>query len=142
MWLLIGLVGLPLVEIALFIVIGGLIGVGATLLWVVATALAGVAVMRTTGHRTLQALQAAMAGVQDPAVPIADGALRFAGGMLLALPGFLTDALGLVLLVPAVRRILIRTLARRRRRGAAPVVIEAEYRDVTPPPPPTDLRRR
>jgi UPF0716 protein FxsA len=140
MWLLIGVFGLPLAEIALFIVIGGAIGVWPTLLWVVASGLAGVALMRRAGAGTIRSVSAAMDGLQDPARPLAEGSVRIAAGLLIAMPGFLTDALGLLLLLPGVRAVLLRRMAARRGMGRPAggdprrvVVIETEYRDVTPP---------
>lgn len=134
MWLLIAFVAWPLAEIALFVEIGGRIGLPATLLWVVASAVMGVAAMRHLGARTTAAAMAAMDGLRDPARPIAEGAIGMLGAALLILPGFLSDAVGLALLAPPVRAALVARL----RRGLppdrkGPVVIEAEYRDVTPP---------
>lgn len=113
MWLLLPFVILPIVEIALFIQVGGLIGVLPTLALVLGSACLGGAVMRRQGARAMLDLQQAMQEFRDPARPMAHGALVMIAGMLLILPGLLTSALGLLLLVPAVRALLLRWMGRR-----------------------------
>jgi UPF0716 protein FxsA len=137
MWLLIALVALPLVEIGLFVELGGALGLWPTLLWTVASVVIGLAVARSTGARTAAAVNRALTDLRNPARPVADGALRLAAGVLLILPGFFTDALGLVLLVPPVRAILLRRIGRGRPPPRGPVIVDALYRDVTPRDPPS-----
>lgn len=160
MWVLIPFVLLPIVEIALFIQIGGEIGVAATILWVLLSAAIGMAVMRRQGAAAMADLQRAVAEFRDPAQPIAHGALIVLGGGLLVLPGFFTDALGILLLIPPLRRLMLRALGRRVRvvssagfgtgRHGTPqgraTVIDAEYVVVEdegdePLPPPQGPRR-
>lgn len=107
MWLLLIFVGLPILEIALFIKVGGLIGLWPTLAIVVLTALAGAALIRWQGIHVLERLPRALAEGGDAVGPIAHGALILAAGMLLVAPGFFTDTLGLLLLIPPVRASLI-----------------------------------
>ncbi len=142
MALLLLLLSVPLIEIALFVVVGGAIGLGATLLIVVLSALVGAAMLRRQGVAALGALQAAMDRGEDPAGPLADGALLLIGAFCLLIPGFFTDALGLALLFPAVRAALIarlrpvmtaRAARTRRAHPTEDAPIEAEYRDVTEP---------
>ena len=71
-------------------------------------AFAGLALIRWQGMQALGRLRASARRGADPVGPIAHGALIFVAGMLLLVPGFFTDALGLLLLVPAVRHRLIR----------------------------------
>jgi UPF0716 protein FxsA len=99
---------IPIIEIALFIQVGGWIGLWPTLGLVVLTAVAGAALMRTQGLRALDRLRAAFEGGRDPTGPIADGAMILVGGMLLLTPGFFTDTLGLLLLLPPVRAAIYR----------------------------------
>ena len=113
MWLLAVFIVLPIIEIALFIWVGGLIGVGATLLLVLASAILGMAMLRSQGFAQLQRLQASFEGRGDPAAPLAHGAMILLSGILLIIPGFFTDALGLALLVPAVRNLVYDRLRRR-----------------------------
>lgn len=113
MWLLLPFIVLPIIEIALFILVGGAIGVLPTILLVILSAVAGVAVMRRQGLAARADLRRAMTEMRDPSDPLAHGALILLAGMLLVLPGFFTDAIGILLLIPAVRRLLIGWMGRR-----------------------------
>lgn len=119
MWLLLPFVVLPIVEIALFILVGGEIGVLPTILLVILSAVAGMAVIRRQGLAARADLQRAMTEMRDPTDPLAHGALILLAGMLLILPGFFTDALGIALLIPPVRRALIAAMGRRVRVSGA-----------------------
>jgi UPF0716 protein FxsA len=118
MWLLLVFVTVPIIEIALFIRVGGWIGIWPTLGLVVLGAVAGVMLIRVQGLQTLARLQSNLAEGGDPVNPIAHGALLLAAGVLLMVPGFFTDAVALALLIPAVRTQLIRW-------GAARVTVQA-----------------
>lgn len=144
MRLLLVALAVPIIEIALFVEIGGRLTLWPTLAIVVGTGLLGVAVIRREGLRTGAELRAAARGLRDPRRPVAADIGVLAAGLLLILPGFLTDAAGLLLLVPAVRAALMRALARRlaarvvtlhagARARAHEDVIEAEVIDITPP---------
>lgn len=113
MYIFLALVLVPLIEIALFIEVGGWLGLWPTLAVVVLTALAGTLLLRTQGLATVGTLRARIDRGEDPSGPLAHGALILAAGLLLLTPGFFTDALALALLVPAVRARVIRYLARR-----------------------------
>ena len=123
---------LPLVEIALFVGIGGAIGVGGTILCVLATAVLGLGLLRRQGIGNLRRVQAALQQGETPLAEMLDGVFLAVAGMLLFLPGFLTDAIGVCLFLPPVRRWAIRRLAARMRArrpwrdGGAPT-IETEY---------------
>jgi UPF0716 protein FxsA len=137
LWLILIFVGLPILEIALFVEIGGAIGLLPTLAIILLTAILGTAIVRWQGLRALDRLRASVETGGDPVGPIAHGALILVAGVLLVLPGFFTDALGLLLLVPPVRGLLIRLGASRATVRAATYVrrpaghpsetIEAEY---------------
>lgn len=103
MWLFLAFLIVPLIEIGLFIQVGGWIGLLPTLAVVVLTAIAGAVLVRRQGLAVLRKLQAPMAGVEDLTRPIADGAMILFSGALLLTPGFFTDAVGFTLLIPAVR---------------------------------------
>lgn len=107
-WLFLILVGVPIIEIALFIQVGGAIGLLPTLAIVIATAIAGTALMRLQGLKALERLRTSLERGGDPVGPIAHGALILVAGMLLLTPGFFTDTLGVLLLIPAVRDRVIR----------------------------------
>lgn len=106
------LLTVPIVEIALFIEIGGRIGLGPTLAVVVATALAGTALLRSQGLETLKRAQASLDQNQFPIDEVFDGLCLVVAGALLLTPGFFTDAVGLALFVPPVRAFIRRRLAR------------------------------
>lgn len=123
-------VALPLIEIALFIAVGGQIGMLTTLLLIVLGALAGVAILRGQRARALALMQSGLR--VDAGAFLAQGTFRVVAGLLLILPGFLTDTIALVLLIPAVQRALVRSLGSRV--GVASVhtqpadeIIEAEF---------------
>ncbi len=113
MWVFLALFAWPLVEIGLFVEIGGRLGVWTTLGLVLASALAGMLVLRSQGARAQAGLRAAMEGLGNPAVPLAHEALILLAGMLLILPGFFTDFIGLALLLPPVRGLVIARFSRR-----------------------------
>ena len=113
MWLFALFVGVPILEIALFIQVGGWLGLWPTLAIVVCTALAGTLLLRTQGVQTLGRLQSSVSEGKNPMDPIAHGALILVAAVLLLTPGFFTDALGLSLLIPPVRQQLIKSGAAR-----------------------------
>ena len=104
MWLLFAFVAVPMIEIALFIQVGGFIGIWWTLLIVLATALAGSYLVRQQGLQELGKLQRSFSEMRDPSEPLANGAMILFAGALLLTPGFFTDAVGLSLLMPPVRK--------------------------------------
>ncbi|WP_374299276.1 FxsA family protein [Paracoccus sp. (in: a-proteobacteria)] len=115
MWLLWLFVALPIIEIALFIQVGGLIGVWATLGLVIGAAVLGMAVIRSQGaHAWLQA-QRSLAELRDPSRPLAHGMMLMIAGLLLIVPGFFTDIAGLLLLIPPLRDLVMRQAGRRMR---------------------------
>ena len=94
---------MPIVEIGVFIQVGDIVGLGPTLLMVLATAIIGVNLLKRQGLHTWQEIQTQLSQGQVPAMAMASAAqLLFAGGLLLT-PGFVTDTIGFALLVPAVR---------------------------------------
>ncbi|TPE52544.1 FxsA family protein [Amaricoccus solimangrovi] len=127
--LLLLLVSLPLIEIALFVQIGGAIGLWPTLALVIASSLGGMAVMRRQGTQALMRLSESMERGGDPAGPLAHGALVMIAGILLIIPGFFTSACGILLLIPPIRRWLIG-------RGASGMTVRAaRFRRAGPMPP-------
>ena len=103
MRLLIAFIAVPLIEIGLFIQVGDAIGLWPTLLVVLLTAIAGTALVRSQGAQVLSALQGSFQAMKDPTEPLAHGAMILFAGALLLTPGFFTDALGFLCLVPALR---------------------------------------
>ncbi|WP_297527734.1 FxsA family protein [Thiohalobacter sp.] len=97
----------PLIEIYLLIKVGGVIGAWPTVLLVVLTAVVGAFLIRLQGLATLQRVQLAMMRGEVPALEMLEGAVLVICGALLLTPGFFTDTLGFLLLIPALRRWLI-----------------------------------
>ncbi|MDP5086705.1 MAG: FxsA family protein [Yoonia sp.] len=146
MWLLIAFIAVPMIEIALFIQVGGFIGIWWTLLIVLTTAVAGSYLVRNQGLREIANLQRSFSELDDPTEPLANGAMILFAGALLLTPGFFTDTLGLALLVPGVRRaaflwakskVKVQSFSMgdgpaQRPQGPRDRVIDAEFEDVTP----------
>ncbi len=162
--LFLAFVGVPILEIALFIQIGGAIGLGWTLALVVLTALAGTVLLRAQGLATLGRARTSLDRGALPVREVFDGACLLIGGALLLTPGFFTDSVGFLLLLPPVRGLLLARLRQSGRfqvyaagpghagmgmhaesgpgtgadQGRAPdgsPVIEGEFEDVGPPRP-------
>ncbi|MEK4386857.1 FxsA family protein [Solibacillus sp. FSL W7-1464] len=94
--ILFGFLALVFAEIAAFIVIGNAIGVFYTLLLILFTSIAGLLIAKKRGTKSIQDIQKSMQQGQPPAVPVIETFMIFAGGILLAVPGFITDILGLL----------------------------------------------
>jgi UPF0716 protein FxsA len=142
-------IGIPLIEIAGFILVGGWIGLWPTLGLILLAAMAGVMLLRAQGLSAMRALQTGVAGSRNPLGLVADKALVLLAAGLLIVPGFLGDLVALALLVPQLRAALIAALAPPGSAGGAPdgpddmsaefrrkpdiVVIDADYIEVEPP---------
>jgi UPF0716 protein FxsA len=109
---LFAVLALPLIEIALFIVVGQAIGLVPTLLGVLLTGLIGALVLRWQGVAALREMQFRMQRGEMPARQMGDAMLIGLGGVLLLLPGYFTDLVGLLLLLPVTRELIYRLLAR------------------------------
>ena len=101
------ILGLPILEIYLMIQVGGEIGAGPTILLTIATAVLGTAIARHQGLSTLTRIHAAMSRGEPPALELLEGAIVLVSALFLLLPGFFTDALGFLGLIPPLRRLLI-----------------------------------
>lgn len=93
----------PLLEIAGFVLVGRQVGVLATVGLVVLSGLVGAILLRVQGFGTLARIRAELAAGRDPGREIAHGVMILVAGILLLLPGFVTDVLGLLLFVPPIR---------------------------------------
>lgn len=150
MWLLLAFLAVPLIEIALFVQIGGVIGLWMTLAIVVLTAILGTWLMRTQGALAMADVRRSFSGQSDPTEALAHGAMILVAGVLLLTPGFFTDAVGFALLTPPFRRAAFAFLRKRvhvarfdtgpDRRPPGPGrpwtesdTIEGEYHEVDPP---------
>lgn len=99
-------IALPLIEIATFIKVGQLIGVLPTLLGVLLGAFAGAMVIRAQGLSLMADIRGTMGSGQLPARALTDAMMVFVAGVLLLIPGYFTDLLGLLLLLPPVRTLI------------------------------------
>ena len=136
----------PLVEITLFVQIGGEIGIIGTLLIIVATAAAGAFLIRRQGLAILQEIALCANEGRDVGKHLLHGFLILVAGLLMLTPGFLTDSVGISLAFPAVRQALIawagRFIAARaaatasntrwRGQSASNVIVEGSYVSIDP----------
>lgn len=100
------------VEIAGLVLVARWLGLPAAVLLVLATSVLGVLALRREGMRAWRRFRQALDAGEPPGVRVADGLVGLVGGLLLVLPGFLTDVLGLLLLVPPTRQLARRGVQR------------------------------
>ena len=108
--ILFGFITLHLLEIGVFIWIGDEIGILATVATTVLTAILGTALVRAQGLATLSKVNDSLNRGEMPVRAVFDGACLLVAGALLLAPGFITDAIGLILFIPFVRAILLALL--------------------------------
>jgi UPF0716 protein FxsA len=147
----------PVVEIAVFIHLGGEIGLWNTVLLIVLTAIMGTWLLKSQGLATLQRAQESLGRQVFPIAEVFDGLCLVIAGVLLLTPGFVTDAVGFLLFLPFVRVILRvwvwKILARSENSrvwvnaeqptapsGRQSDAIDGEFRDVTPAKPDDDTK--
>jgi len=144
-------VAVPLIEIALFIKLGGFLGLWNTLAIVVATAFLGTWLVRAQGAAAMNQVRGSFSNMQDPSEPLANGAMILFAGALLLTPGFFTDGIGFLLLFPPFRaaafkyaksRINVQTFSTQspphQRQNRSENVIDGEYTEISPDKPPSD----
>jgi len=96
----------PILEIYLIIKVGNHFGAPLTIFLIIATAFIGVALLRMQGLSTLQRFQQQVHQGELPAVTMLEGLMLFLAGALLLTPGFFTDSIGFLLLIPPIRRVI------------------------------------
>ena len=111
--LLIAFLAVPILEIYLLFQVGGVIGAGWTILIVIGTAILGASLLRQQGLSTWTRLNQSIAQGQLPPTVLVEGILLLLSGAFLLTPGFFTDAIGFLFLMPPVRKILAAYLLRR-----------------------------
>lgn len=125
------LVAIPIFEVYVLVQVGQWIGVWPTVLVLVLEAVLGAWLLRREGARTWRALEGAFRSGRVPTGELADAALVLVGGVLLMLPGFVTDVLGLFFLIPFTRpfarRVLAFFVARRLSRAGLVPGLHAPY---------------
>nr|WP_206171746.1 FxsA family protein [Thiorhodococcus mannitoliphagus] len=127
-------IGLPLIEIYFLIEVGSEIGALPTIALSILTAVIGTWLVRLQGFGVLMRVRGMMDQGEVPALEVLDGALILIAGLFLLLPGFLTDIVGFALLVPPLRRWVVRRYIQvvpvqgHGARQQGPRVIEGDYR--------------
>lgn len=139
--LLLLLVVAPLGELYLLIQVGSAIGALPTILLTLATAVAGGVLLRVQGISTALRANEALRRGELPALELLEGLVILVSGLLLLLPGFVTDLIGLLGLIPPLRRLLLQAALRRmpQPRAQAPngqTIIEGEFQREAPGPSP------
>ncbi|MFT6178804.1 MAG: UPF0716 protein FxsA [Akkermansiaceae bacterium] len=129
--LLILFILVPLAELYLFITLGGELGFPPTLAIIVVTAILGAALTKSQGIRAMQKLQKATGEGRLPAREAFDGIMILLAGAVLITPGFLTDAVGFLLLIPPVRALVAGYLGEK---------LRANIKVVTPGIPPQEAK--
>jgi UPF0716 protein FxsA len=112
-FLVIVFVVVPLIELWVILQVGQLIGAGWTIALLVLFSIVGAALLRHEGRRAWRAFRAALEEARWPGDEVTQGALVIVGGTLLLTPGFFTDGLGLLLLIPITRAGLSRLIRSR-----------------------------
>ena len=129
---LILIIGIPLIEIYLFIKIGSQIGAFNTVLLILTTAVVGVAYARYEGFNTLKSGVSQLVKNEMPVYEIISGATLAFAALLLILPGFATDFIGILIVIPFTRRmILSRFVKNRKKKSESRNYIEGEYEDLS-----------
>lgn len=112
-WLFLVFLIVPIIEIVLFYLVGQWIGIWPTLALVVFTAVLGSMLVSRQGRETWVRLKVQIASGESPSATLVHGAMILVAGALLLTPGFLTDAIGFTLLVPAAREAMRTWFVRR-----------------------------
>lgn len=151
------LIAVPVVELSVLVAAADRIGVLSAVALVILASIVGAWIARREGLAALQRLRTALDAGRRPVREVFDGACILVAGAMLILPGFVTDLVGVVLLLPPLRALLYRVLGRRLElraaRGARPRsgpgragpvdAIEGRYEEIEPPsPPPADGPQR
>jgi UPF0716 protein FxsA len=127
------IIAVPVVELYVLIKIGAVIGALPTLGLIILTAIMGAALLRQQGLVTLHRFRTALDEGYLPAMEIVEGVALLIGGVLLLTPGFVTDAVGFLLLLPITRKAMLKAAVKRSRFTQNPPVkgrvIEGEIVD-------------
>jgi UPF0716 protein FxsA len=127
---------MPIAEIYVIIQVGQAIGALWTILLLIADSIIGARLLTWQGRSAWRRFQEAVAAGRTPHNEVLDGVLIVIGGALLLTPGFITDALGLWLLLPPTRALVRRAVVRSLRRRGAVARVVLYNRPGTPPSPP------
>ena len=126
------IIGIPLIEIYLFIKIGSQIGAFNTVLLILITAVAGVAYARYEGFNTLKSGMSQLIKNEMPIYELISGATLAFAALLLIFPGFATDLVGILLVVPLTRRLILGKFIKKKqyKKKESNNYIDGEYEDL------------
>ena len=122
------IIGIPVIEIYLFIKIGAKIGAVSTILLIISTALIGLIYVRYEGFNTLRSAMSQLIKNEIPIFEIISGAALVIGAFLLLIPGFLTDTLGFLLIFPITRKIIFKKVSTKYKEKNK--YIDGDYKDL------------
>ena len=123
------IIGIPLIEIYLMIKVGGVIGAFNTIFLIFFTAAAGIFFARLEGFRALRSGFQQLVKNEVPIYEIISGAVLAFAALLLIIPGFLTDLVGFLLIIPVTRKILIKNISSKYKNRASENVVEGDYEE-------------
>ena len=126
------IIGIPLIEIYLFIKIGSQIGAFNTVLLILTTAVAGVAYARYEGFNTLKSGMSQLIKNEMPIYELISGATLAFAALLLIFPGFATDLIGILLVIPITRRLILGKFIKKKqyKKKESNNYIDGEYEDL------------
>ena len=127
------IIGIPILEIYLFIKIGSQIGAFNTIILILITAIIGVAYARYEGFNTLRSGMSQLMKNEIPVYEIVSGAALAFAAFLLILPGFGTDTLGVLLIFPLSRKLLLKNVSKKyssKKKSTNNKFIDGEYEDI------------
>jgi UPF0716 protein FxsA len=130
--LILFIIGIPLIEIYLMIKIGGVIGAFNTIFLIFFTAITGIYFARLAGLNTLRSGFSQLIKNEIPIYEIISGAALATAALLLIIPGFFTDLIGFLLIIPITRKFLIKIISSKFKKGKVNVnedVIEGEIEE-------------
>ena len=126
------IIGIPLIEIYLFIKIGSQIGAFNTVLLILTTAVAGVTYARYEGFNTLKSGMSQLIKNEMPIYELISGATLAFAALLLIFPGFATDLIGILLVIPITRRLILGKFIKKKqyKKKETNNYIDGEYEDL------------
>tara|TARA_A100001234_G_C12278264_1_gene239942 strand:- start:46 stop:471 length:426 start_codon:yes stop_codon:yes gene_type:complete len=130
---LILIIGIPLIEVYLFIKIGSQIGAFNTVLLILTTAIVGIAYVRYEGFNTLKSGISHLVKNELPVYEIISGTTLAFAALLLIFPGFATDLVGILLVIPLTRKIILNRFIKNKRQNVKENknFIEGDYEDIS-----------
>ena len=129
--LLLLIIGIPIVEVYLFVKLGSQIGAFNTIFLIFITAFLGIAYARYEGFNTLRSGMSQMVKNELPVYEIISGAALAVAALLLILPGFATDLLGLLIIFPPTRKLIFRKVStKQKKNNKKQDFINGEFEDI------------